>query len=210
MQFVMAIGASIDFSRTAGRVDYAFRNQVGLVADVTTGQAAVNLGGNPQQLDDFGNGYNYYGAVGSANLGFTWLQRGRVTGRFKWADSYVNQIWWNNLAQSALLDYFDQAKSTPFNTAGAAMIEQVMADPIAAGLNFGMFAPGDISSAQIAQVNQQAGSNIAASLQAQGYYLQVKQQSAAVRSNRGPWAVTFWYLDRGSVQSISLSSVAVQ
>jgi hypothetical protein len=31
-----------------------------------------------------------------------------------------------------------------------------------------------------------------------------------VRANRGPWAITFWYLDRGAVQSISLSSIAVE
>lgn len=208
--FVLAIGASIDFLKTNGRVDYAFRNQAGLVSDVTSGQVAVNLGGNPQSIGDFGNGYNYYGAVGSANEGFVWLQRGTVTGQFKWADSYINQIWFNNLCQSALLNFLDVNKSTPFNTAGAAMIEAVLADPIQAGLNFGVFAPGDISASQIAQVNAQAGSSIAASLQAQGYYLQVKQQSAQVRVNRGPWAITLWYLDRGSVQSIRLNSVAVQ
>ncbi len=209
-QFVLAIGASIDFERTNGRVDYAFRNQAGLVSDVTTGTAAVNLGGNPQASASFGNGYNYYGAVGSANQNFVWLQRGVVTGRFKWADSYANQVWWNNLAQSALLNLFDNSKSIPFNNAGAGIIEQALADPIEAGLNFGAFAPGDITSSQVAEVNAAAGANIAGTLQTQGYFLQVKQQSGAVRTNRGPWAITFWYLDRGSVQSISLSSVAVQ
>lgn len=210
MQFGLAIGASIDFDQVNGRTDYAFRSQAGLVADVTTEQAAVNLGGNPQVVGDFGNGYNYYGAVGAANAGFLWFQRGTVTGKFRWADSYANQVWMNNQFQLALAQLATNSKSIPFNPAGANLIEAAMADPIQAAGTFGVFAPGTISNAQIAEVNAAAGANIAPSLQTQGYYLQVLQQSSAVRLNRGPWAITFWYLDRGSVQSFSVSSVAVQ
>lgn len=208
--FVMGTAAAIDFEETNGRTDFAFRAQVGLVADVTDGQTAINLGGNPQVPGDFGNHYNYYGAVGSANAGFTWLQRGTVTGAFKWFDSYINQIWLNSLFQNALLTLLGTLKSIPFSQPGANLIEAAMADPIQAGLNFGAYAPGDISAAQIVEVNQAAGANIAVSLQAQGYYLQVNQQTSTVRSNRGPWQITFWYLDRGSVQAIAVSSVALQ
>ena len=59
-------------------------------------------------------------------------------------------------------------------------------------------------------MNTAAGVSISGTLQTQGYYLQVLQQSSAVRTNRGPWQVTLFYLDRGSVQSINLSSVALQ
>jgi Protein of unknown function (DUF3383) len=208
--FICGAAASINFQQTGGRVDFAFLSQAGLVADVTTLQAAVNLGGNPQVLGSFGNNYNYYGAVGSANTNFVWEQRGVVTGSFKWADSYINQIWFNSSCQQALLALWGASRSIPFNEAGAAQIESAMATPIAAGLNFGVFSSGTISSAQIASVNAAAGANIATTLQTQGYYLQVLQQSSLVRANRGPWAITLWYLDRGSVQSISLSSVALQ
>ena len=108
------------------------------------------------------------------------------------------------------MNFLQAQKSIPFNSAGAALIEQALGDPIAAGINFGAAAPGTISSAQIVEVNTQAGANIAPALQANGTYLQVLQQSSAERANRGPWAITLWYLDRGSVQSISLSSVAVE
>jgi Protein of unknown function (DUF3383) len=208
--FVCGTAAAIDFEETAGRTTFAFRSQAGLVADVTTQTAAVNLGGNPQVNGSFGNGYNYFGAVGSANQNFLWFQRGTVTGPFKWFDSYINQIWWNNLLQNALLNFANNMKSIPFNNAGAALIEQALAPGIAAGLNFGAAAPGAISAAQIATVNTQAGANIAPSLQTQGVYLQVLQQSSTVRANRGPWAITIWYLDRGSAQSFSLSSEALQ
>jgi len=208
--FVMGIAASINFNQAAGRTTFAFRNQAGLVSDLTTGQAAINAGGNPQVIGDRGNGYNYYGAVGAANANFTWLQRGIITGQFNWADSYLNQIWLNSNLQLGLLNLQNNQLSIPFNTAGAAMIESALASPIQAGLNFGAFAPGTISAAQIASVNAAAGLNITDTLQAQGSYLQVLQQATNIRLNRGPWAITFWYLDRGSAQSIALSSVALQ
>lgn len=208
--FFGGAAASIDFEENNGRITFAFKGQAGLVADVTDTQTAVNLGGNPQVNGSFGNGYNYYGAVGAANQNFLWFQRGTITGPFKWADSYINQIWWNNLLQNDLLNFLGTIKSVPFNQAGAGLIEQALADGIQAGLDFGAAAPGTISSTQIAEVNNAAGATISDTLQAQGYYLQVLQQSSIVRANRGPWAITLWYLDRGSVQSISLSSIAVQ
>ena len=207
--FISGAAAAIQFEAPNGRTTFAFRTQPGLVADVTTQTAAVNLGGNPQVNGSFGNGYNYYGAIGTANQNFVLMQRGTVTGPFKWMDSYINMIWWTNLLQNALVNLLSNSNSIPFNQVGGTLIEQALGSPIQQGLTFGAAAPGTISSAEIAEVNAQAGANISNTLQAQGYYLQVLQQSTAVRVNRGPWAITLWYLDRGSVQSISLSTVAV-
>jgi hypothetical protein len=208
--FITGAAAAIDFEEANGRITFAFKNQVGLVSDVTTATAAVNLGGNPQQSGSVGNGYNYFGAVAAANQNFLWFQRGSVTGSFKWLDSYINMIWWTNLLQNTLANFLGTIKSVPFNTIGAGLIEQALASPIQAALNFGAAQPGTISSSQIASVNAAAGTNIATTLQAQGYYLQVLQQSSTVRVNRGPWAITLWYLDRGAVQSIALNTVTVQ
>jgi hypothetical protein len=113
--FVAGAAASIDFEEINGRITFAFKGQSGLVADVTSGQVAINLGGNPQVADSFGNGYNYYGAVGSAAQSFLWLQRGLVTGAFRWFDSYINQIVMNNTFQAALLDLQSNAKSIPYS-----------------------------------------------------------------------------------------------
>jgi hypothetical protein len=208
--FVMGAAASIDFTKAGGRITFAFKNQAGLVPGVSDPTSALNLAGNPQALSSFGNGYNFYGAYGLANSLFQWFQRGTVTGPYLWLDSYINQIWFNANAQLALLTVFGSSNSIPFNQAGAGVIAAGLNDIIAQGLNFGMFAPGTISASEIQQVNTAAGANVANTLQTQGWYLQVLQQSSAVRANRGPWAITFWYLDRGSVQSIVLSSVATQ
>lgn len=207
--FVCGVGASIDFERRNGRVDYAYRAQSGITGTVTDATTATNLGGDPQ-TSDRGNGYNFYGAYGAASESFVWLQRGFVTGPFAWMDSFINQVWLNSAMQIALLAFLASAKSVPYNAAGYSLIEAALADPIEAGLNFGAFAPGSISASQQAQVNAAAGRNIANTLQTQGYYLLVADASSSVRAARGSPPMTFFYLDRGSVQAINLSSVAVQ
>ncbi len=207
--FVCGAAASIDFAQRNGRVTFDYKGQAGLSASVTDAAVAQNLAGNPQ-ASGRGNGYNFYGVYGAANANFTWFQRGFVTGPFAWFDSYINQIWLNNAFQLALLNLQKNAKSIPYNVAGSSLIESALADPIAAGLNFGAFAPGTISQAQATEVNTAAGANIASALQTQGYHLQVLQASSTARAARTSPPCTFFYLDRGSVQSISLASVALQ
>lgn len=207
--FICGAAASIDFAEKNGRITFAYKQQAGLSASVTDETTAFNLGGNPQ-ASDRGNGYNYYGAFAEADSSFVWFQRGFTTGDFAWFDSYINQIWLNSAFRAALLNYLGNAKSSPYDDAGNTLIEQTLADPIAAGLNFGAFAPGPISAGQAAQVNAQAGANIANTLQTQGWYLQILPASSTVRAARTSPPCKFWYLDRGSVQAITLGSIAVQ
>lgn len=207
--FVCGAAASIDFTETNGRISFAFKAQDGITATVTDATVAANLGGDPQGSSR-GNNYNFYGAYGAANIDFTWYQRGFVSGAFLWLDSYINQIWLNNSFQTALLRLLQSARSIPYNAAGNSLIEGALGDAIQAGLNFGAFAPGTISAAQIVAVNTAAGAPIAETLQTQGYYLQVLPATSAVRAQRSSPPAKFWYLDRGSVQAITLNSIAVQ
>ena len=59
-------------------------------------------------------------------------------------------------------------------------------------------------------MNTAAGVNIAETLQTQGYYLQVSAASGSQRASRTSPPIKFWYLDRGSIQAISLDSIALQ
>lgn len=208
--FVCGIAASIDFTATNGRTTFAFRKQSGLLASVTDGQIAINLGGDPQSTGR-GNGYNFYGAYGTANDEFIWLQRGFVSGRFLWMDSFVNQIWLNNAFQLAIATFLSNALSVPYNAAGKAQIESALADPINAGLNFGAFRSGvTLSQSQRASVNAQAGLDIAGTLETRGWYLQVGTATAEVRAARASPPCKFFYTDGQSVQAINLASIAVQ
>jgi Protein of unknown function (DUF3383) len=199
--FALGLAASINYNQTNGRTTFAFRAQAGLVANVTDPLTAGNL---------LANGYNFFGAYGAANTNFIWFQTGQITGEFAWADSYLTQIWLNLFFQQQLLVMLQNLNSVPFTTAGAAIIQQVCQTVIQAGLAFGAFAPNTLTPAQIAEVNQQAGTNIAGALESQGYYLQVNIPSQIVQVARGPWPITFFWIDRNSVQSIDLSSVLVQ
>lgn len=200
--FVCGMIASIDFTERNGRITMAFKSQSGLSASVNDATVGANL---------IANGYNFYGDYATANDQFVFYYPGSVSGLFKWADSYINQIWLNNQFQLALMVLLTQAKSIPYTAAGNALIRAACMDPINQGLNFGAFIPGtQLSSAQIAEVNNAAGLAIADTLTSQGWYLQILVAIAQVRAARGSPPMTFWYTDGGSVQKINLASVEVQ
>jgi Protein of unknown function (DUF3383) len=198
--FALGWAASINYNQINGRAVLAFRNQAGLTANVTDPITAGNL---------LANYYNFYGAYGAASASFIWEQTGTVSGPFAWADSFETQVWLNSFFQNQLLTLFNNALSVPFTPTGVGLIQQSCQTVIQQGLAFGAFAPNILTPSQIAQVNAQAGANIATTLQTQGYYLQVIIPSQTVQIARGPWNITFWYIDRNSVQSISLASIMV-
>ncbi|MGA1801483.1 DUF3383 family protein [Rhizobium sp. HT1-10] len=200
--FVCGMVASIDFDATNGRITLAYRGQDGLVAGVTTATAASNLDANS---------YNFYGAYATANQQFLLFQPGSVTGKFQWADSYVNQIWLNNALQLALMELLQNVNSVPYNQAGYELIKAACSDPINAALNFGAIRTGvSLSNLQIAEINSAAGTKVSDILQLQGWYLQVLDATPQVRQARTTPPINFWYLDGGSIQQIVLNSVEVQ
>lgn len=199
--FALGVAASINYLQDNGRATFAFKSQAGLVANVTDPTTAGNLAAN---------GYNFYGDYATATESFIWFYNGQITGTYSWADSFETQIWLNTFFQVQLMTLFGASLSVPFTPGGATLIEQACQVVIAAGLDFGAFAPNTLTPSQVAQVNAAAGASIAAALQTQGYYLQVNIPSQTVQAARGPWNIVFWYIDRNSVQSINLSSILVQ
>ncbi|HEX7687350.1 MAG TPA: DUF3383 domain-containing protein [Burkholderiaceae bacterium] len=200
--FICGSIASIDFTRTNGRPNFAYRSQDGLPADVTSDTVAANLQAN---------GYNFYGAVATANQGFEYFYPGSVTGTWSWLDSLVCEIWLNNALQLALLTLLTIVKSIPYNQAGYALIRAACMDPINAALNFGAIRAGvTLTAQQIAEVNNQAGTQIDQVLSTRGWYLQVNDASGTTRAARSSPPITLWYMDGDSVNKLSLSSIAVQ
>jgi hypothetical protein len=202
--------ASVDFQQVGGRVTFAYKTQSGITPTCTSETAFINFAGDPQSAGSFGNGYNVYAAIASANATFQNYQRSTISGPFKWSDTYINAIWLTNTMQIDLLNLFAAANSIPFNSVGSGMIRTALLPTILQGLDFGAYAPGVVlSGAQVASANASAGFDVATPLANTGWFLLVRPASAAVRANRGPWQVVFYYVDQGSVQSISLSTVAL-
>jgi len=199
--FEMGACASIDFPRPNGRTTFAFRSQSGLTPTVDSLQTAENL---------LANGYSYYGSYSTANDSFVFLYDGVISGKWKYADIYVNQIYLNNQLQLALIKALLQNKAFAYNQIGYGRIRSVMATPIQAALSFGSIQTGiTLSESQKATVNQDAGLDVSGTIQALGYYLQILDPGAQVRSNRGSPIVNFWYTDGGSIQKINVSSVDI-
>lgn len=209
--FWMGAAASIDFEQTGGRITFAGKSSGQLTPTVLDNTSFENLAGNPQADGSFGNGYNVYAGIATANAAYQWYQRSTVSGAFQWSDGYVNAIWLTNTMQVNLMDLFDTANAVPVDQQGVSMIRTALMPTILQGLAFGAYAAGvTLSGTQIASVNASAGFDIATPLQNNGWFLLVRPATAAVRQNRGPWQVVFFYTDAGAVQSLTLSTVAVQ
>ena len=199
--FVLGTVASIDFTRTNGRITAAFKSQSGFVPTVTDQQVAANL---------LANGYSFYGAYATANDQFNFLYDGNLPGKWKWLDTFVNQVYLNAQFQLALLSLLTNVKSIPYNEAGYSLIRAAMIDPINSGINFGSIRTGiALSESQKAQVNQAAGRDVSTTIEQQGYYLQILDPGAQVRGNRGTPVINFWYTDGGAVQKITVASIDV-
>lgn len=199
--FVLGSIGSIDFSRKNGRITAAFKSQSGFTATVTDQQIATNL---------LANGYSFYGTYATANDSFTFLYNGQMTGKWKWLDTFVDQVYLNSQFQLALMDLLTSVKSIPYNEAGYSLIRAAMLDPIQSALNFGSIRAGvSLSNSQKAQVNQAAGLDVSTIIEQQGYYLQVLDPGAQVRGNRGTPVVNFFYTDGGAVHKISVASVDI-
>jgi len=199
--FALGCVASIDFSRTNGRITAAFKSQSGFPATVTDQQIAANL---------LANGYSFYGIYATANDQFQFLYNGQMTGKWKWIDTFVDQVYLNSQFQLALLSLLTAVKSIPYNESGYSLIRAAMIDPIAAALNFGGIRAGvTLSNSQKAQVNQAAGQDVSTIIQQQGYFLQILDPGAQVRGNRGTPVINVWYTDGGAVQKIVVASIDI-
>lgn len=200
--FNLGAAASIDFTQTNGRITFAQRSGAGLTADVTDVTIYRTL---------LANGYNCYGQFATSDTTDSFYMKGTIGGAFTWQDSYVNQINLNSGCQNALLALLRNSGSVPYNAQGYAQIETTLLDPINAALNFGTIRTGvTLSGSQIAAVNAAAGKQIDTTLSTRGWYLLIGDASPAVRAARGTPPMTLFYMDGGSIQQITLASIAIQ
>lgn len=197
-----AIAASINFAQRNGRTTFAFRGQAGVAAQITDQTTYNNL---------LGNGYNCYAGFATANAQFTQNQPGQISGVFKWADTYINQIYLNASFQLAIMNLLASTPAVPYVTRGYNLIRGCLLTPIKDALNFGsIVADVTLSGSQSASLNSATGDpNATATIQNTGWYLQILDPGSIVRGNRGTPVINFWYTDGGSVQKVSMSSVDV-
>ncbi|MDC9591148.1 DUF3383 domain-containing protein [Xenorhabdus sp. XENO-10] len=200
--FACTYAASLNFNERNGRATFAFRRQEGLKPTVTDKALADEL----LRLR-----FNFYGAYGTANDRFVFVNNGSVSGKFKWMDSYIIQVFLNSQLQLALMTMLTSFKSISYNETGKAIHRAAIKDPIDQMLNFGGIQRGIIlSEQQKKQINVEAGFDAAAQIQTEGWCVLIGDTPAQTRGLRKSMPLKFWYADGGSVQKVELPSINVQ
>ncbi len=202
--FVSGYAAALNFNEENGRATLAFKMQSGLpaaVSDINSYTAVLS------------NGYNVYSYFGSNNPANNqaWMMPGSVSGVWKWADTYLNQIWLNANLQLAMVNLMLAVKSLPYNAQGYSLVNAAASDPINQAVTFGAIRKGvQLSAAQVAEIKYALGFDASAQITATGYYLQIQPAPASVRVGRGSPPMTLYYQDGESIQKLSLASITVQ
>lgn len=200
--FIMGVVASVAWQRTNGAITAAFKRQSGLAAWVDDESTAAILESK---------NCNYFGNFATRNAEFVFLYPGCLSASdYGFIDPYVNSIWLNNRLQVALLDGISSVGRVPYNTRGYTMIKAWMMDPVNEARNNAVIEPGiNLSEKQKSEIMNEAGLDISGELLTQGYYIQVLDPGAAVRSQRGTPVISLWYTYGGAVQKIEVASTAV-
>ena len=195
--------ASIDFQAVNGRATAAFKSQEGLPTTVNSLAVADAV---------LSNGATYYGAYGArgGNLDNCFYNGQMPGSKFKWVDTFVNQLFLNSQLRLAIWSGLRAVNYAPYNSQGETLIRAWCADPIAEALNNGTIQTGvTLSASQKATINQQSGLDISDQIYGQGYYLQILPATAQIRGQRKSPPCKLFYCDGGSIQQITLASIAV-
>lgn len=193
--FLMAIGASIDWSRNNGLVTTAFKSQSGLAANVQTGTNALNL--EAQKM-------NFMGNFATRNDQFVFNFPGVMFGDdYGYIDTYWSAVWIKNQIQAACMSGLTSVGRVPYTEQGYTIIRAWIMDVVNRGLLNGVISAGvTLSEAQKAQVLTEVGKDVSAQIYADGYYLAIEDPGADARVNRESPTIYFYFTYAGAVHKL--------
>lgn len=196
--FIMGEAASIDWDRTQGAINFAFKGQDGLVPTIDNATEATTL---------IKKKCNIYGTYATRNDDFVWLYNANMFGDYNFIDPFINAIWFNNCLQVAIMNGFKETPRVPYNEYGYTLVKSWCQDPINRAKKNGVIDPGVIlAEEQKAEVIREAGADIISNLETDGYYLQVSDAGPHVRTTRDTPNCSIWYCYGGSINRIELAS----
>lgn len=199
--FVMGAVGSIDYSGSQTVSTMAFRKAPGVGVTVSDSATATVL--------DSRN-VNYYGDYATRNMRFRNFQTGRMYGSYGFIDPYINAIWLNNALQNTIMQGFERNNRVPYNEDGYTIVRGWVMGPVQQALTNGVIDTGlTLSEAQKAEIIREAKKDIIMDLQQLGFYIQVEDPGAAARAARQSPIVNLWYTYAGSVQKLTMGSIAV-
>ncbi|MEQ9910989.1 DUF3383 domain-containing protein [Pectobacterium polaris] len=197
----LAYSASLNFSRTNGRVSYKFRAFAGIAPNVSDNATAAALESN---------GYNFYGSYSQNRTMKQYVSNGAITGKYLWLDSFISQVWINANLISAFANLFTNNASYAFNAAGYASVSAAVIDVAQNAKNFGAIRAGvTLDQAQINIVNDAVGADVSSVLFTEGWYFYIPTQTGASRTERSLDGAIFYYVDGQLIQSINMTSTNI-
>ncbi len=198
---VMGSFASVDWTRTNGVIDIAFKQVDGLMPTVTSESDATVLDSKY---------YSYYGKFATKNTQFDFIYKGLIVGDYVNISTYINAIWLNENFKNAVLTGITATGKVAYNDAGYTLIRAWLSDPINQAINNGIIQTGVVlSETQKAQIISEVGSDITSELTANGYYLLITDPGATARATGDSPIVTFFYTDGGVVKKLQIASTAI-
>lgn len=197
----LAYSASLNFTRTNGRVSYKFRSFSGIAPNVSDNATASALESN---------GYNYYGAYSQNKTMKQYVSDGQITGKYHWLDSFLSQVWINANLIAAFANLFSDNASFAFNATGYAAVSAAVIEVASRAKNFGAIRAGvTLDPAQIKLVNGAVKSDVKSVLYTEGWYFYIPPQNSQARTERILQGAIFYYVDGQLIQRISLNSTDI-
>ena len=201
---LMGYVAGVNFSVPNGRATAAFRQfnsaPTATATDLATANALLT------------NSYTYLGSYANQANSYTVSYAGSISGSFLWVDTYIDQVYMNRELQRALWEGLLAYNSIPYNQDGYTALYNNALPVIQQAVSSGIIRSGvTLSASQAQQVNTQAGRQISDVLQTRGWYLLIGDPTnvAQVRAARQSPTAYLWYTDGGSIQQITIRSIAV-
>lgn len=203
--FAMGTIASTNYDLTNGRITTAFKTQSGLT---------VTCDNNDKYLALSGKGYNCYVKDGTAGNTFYGYQRGTISGKYGFIDSYANHVWLNDQMQVAVRNLLGSTNALPYNDFGYNKVLNAIKPVIDTALNAGVINTGiDLDATQISAIAGETGwtmQDVQSVLYNFGWAFQAVSPSASVRAQRGTPILRFYYCDGGAIQYIDLISTVAR
>jgi hypothetical protein len=200
--FLLGFVASVNYNATRGTATAAFKGNSALAFNVSDSATANAIREK---------GFNYYGRYTENSLVYSFLYPGSMYGNYSFIDAYINAVWLNASIQQAEMTLLTNNPRVPYNELGYGLVKAAMQDVILQALTNGVIDTGvALSAAQKAQINQEAGKDIADSIYTDGYYAQVADPGAAARAGRLSPEITLWYAYGGAVQRMIINSTLVE
>lgn len=197
----LAYCASLNFNAANGRVSFKFRRFTSVAANVDRLSDAMALDSN---------GYNYYGAYGLNATLADYSSQGKITGKYIWLDSFIDEVWINANLVSSFLALFLANQSYPFNVRGYATVETAVSSVASRGLAYGAIQTGvTLDPEQLAIVNGETGLDLQSVLFNQGWYFYIPPQRGETRIERILAGAIFYWVDGQLIQSIRMASTTI-